>query len=151
MRLAVTVELGRVAPRTVMEGVVTVAPKMGWSTWRKNWGMGVGVGSMGVGVGVGKGVAVGVGVGVGAGVAVGVGMGVGVGTGVGVGWVGVGTGVGVSAPGRVTGVKQAVRRNRAVRVRTRVAERVWRVERSGIRFLTGVGAWAGWGDGFGDG
>ena len=141
MRLAVTVELGRVAPRMVMEGVVTVAPKMGWSTWRKNWGtgVGVGVGRMGVGVGVGKGVAVGVGMGVG----MGVGAGVGVGVGVGVGWVGVGTGVGVSAPGRVTGVKQAVRRNRAVRVRTRVAERVWRVERSGIRFLTGVGAWAG--------
>ena len=136
MRLAVTVELGRVAPRTVMEGVVTVAPKMGWPTWRKNWGTGVGVG-MRVGVGVGKGVAVGVGIGVGVGV--GAGVGVGVGMGVGVGWVGVGTGVGVSAPGRVTAEKQAVRRNRAVRVRTRVAERVCRVERRGIRFLTGVG------------
>ena len=121
MRLAVTAELGRVAPRTVMEGVVTVAPKMGWPTWRKNWGtgvgVGVGVGRMGVGVGVGKGVAVGVGIGVGVGV--GAGVGVGVGMGVGVGWVGVGTGVGVSAPGRVTAEKQAVRRNRAVRVRVR--------------------------------
>ncbi len=82
------------------------------------------MGSMGVGVGVGKGVAVG--------------MGVAVGAGVGVGWIVVGTGVGVSAPGRVTGVKQAVRRNRAVRVRIR---------RGQNRSAVGVWAVVGWAEG----